>query len=157
MSLKLIGILGVLFAFIMNYFISQINPFLLPFVNLYSIPIIFIGMKQFRPSSIIISATAGILEDISSFFPIGVNALKKLILLFLVNRFSNFVSISSFFGYMVLILCSVFLEIVLLFLITGFFGLKNPFGEFYELFLLLFPEFIERNEIRKNFEKSEKH
>jgi len=136
MSLTSLGISGILVAFILNHLISQINPFLIQFINLYSIPVIYIAMKKFKPSSILISATAGILEDIGSFLPIGVNALKKLILLFFVNRVSNYISISSFFGYFILLIFSVFFELGLLIGITGFFGLKNPLGAFNEILIL---------------------
>ncbi len=162
MSLNYLGILGILLAFIINHLISQINPFILQFVNLYSITVIFIALKKFKPSSILISAFAGILEDITSFLPIGVNALKKLILIFIVSRISNYISISSFFGYFILLFFSVLFEIALLILITGFFGLKNPIGAFYELLLFqplitsiigapLFIIFSKRTENGKNY------
>ncbi len=133
MSLTFLGISGILVAFILNHLISQINPFLIQFINLYSITVIYIAMKKLKPSSILISASAGILEDIGSFLPIGVNALKKLILLFFVNKISSYISISSFFGYFILIFFSIVFELGLLILITGFFGLKNPLGAFYEI------------------------
>ncbi|GEM_PF-2357942 len=136
MSLTSLGISGILVAFILNHLISQINPFLIQFINLYSIPVIYIAIKKFKPSSILISAAAGILEDIGSFLPIGVNALKKLILLFFVNRVSNYISISSFFGYFILLVFSVFFELGLLIVIAGFFGLKNPLGAFNEIPIL---------------------
>lgn len=128
MSLTFLGISGILVAFILNHLISQINPFLIQFINLYSIPIVYIAIKKLRPSTILISATAGILEDIGSFLPIGVNALKKLILLFFVNKVSSYISISSFLGYFILLIFSVFFELGILILIAGFFGLKNPLG-----------------------------
>lgn len=135
MNLTYLGILGISIAFILNHIISQINPFILQFINLYSIPVIYIAMKKFKPSSILISATAGILEDLNSFLPIGVNALKKLILIFVVNRVSNYISISSFIGYLIMIFLSVIFEMCLLVLITNFFGLKNPLGAFNELLI----------------------
>ncbi len=136
MSLTFLGISGILVAFILNHLISQINPFLIQFINLYSIPVIYIAMKKLKPSSILISASAGILEDIGSFLPIGVNTLKKLILLFFVNKISSYISISSFFGYFILLVFSIGFELGLLILITEFFGLKNPLGTFYEILAL---------------------
>ncbi len=133
MSLTFLGISGILIAFTLNHLISQINPFLLQFINLYSIPVVYIAMKKLKPSSIVISAIAGILEDISSFLPFGVNALKKLFLIFVVNKVSNYISISSFFSYFILLFFSIAFEMVLLISIKGFFGLKNPLGAFNEL------------------------
>lgn len=136
MSLTYIGIVGISIAFVLNHIISQINPFILQFINLYSIPVIYIAMKKFNPSSILLTATAGVLEDLNSFLPIGVNALKKLILIFVVNRVSNYISISSFIGYLTIIFLSVIFELCLLALITTFFGLKNPLGALNELLIL---------------------
>lgn len=133
MSLTFLGISGILVAFILNHLISKINPFLIQFINLYSIPIIYIATKKLKPSSILVTATAGMLEDIVSFFPIGVNALKKLILLFFINKVSSYISISSFFGCFILLIFSIVFELGILILITGFFGLKNPMGAFKEV------------------------
>lgn len=135
MSLTFLGIAGVIISYLLNHLISTVNPFLLQFFNLYSILIVYIALRKFNPSSILISAFAGILEDINTFLPVGVNALKKLILLYLVNRISKFISISSLLGYFILIFFSVLFELLLLLLITAFFGLKNPLRGFREILL----------------------
>ncbi len=131
-----LGILCISVAFLLNHIISQFNPFILQFVNLYSIPIIYLAIKKNDFSTIIMASTAGILEDISSILPIGVNALKKLILIFTLGKISKMISINSTLGYWLIFFLSVTFEVVILILITGFFGLKDPLGGFRELILI---------------------
>lgn len=136
MSLAFMGVAGILISYLVNHFISMVNPFLIQFLNLYSIIVIYIALKKFNSSSILITSLSGVFEDINTFYPLGVNALKKLLLFFFVNRISKFVSIFSFFSYSILIFFSIVFELLLLILITAFFGLKSPLGEFKELLLL---------------------
>ncbi|MGQ9618054.1 MAG: rod shape-determining protein MreD [Candidatus Aminicenantia bacterium] len=127
--------LGILISFFLYHMISQFNPFLLLYINLYSIPVIYLGMRKDDVSPVLLASLAGILEDMSSSLPFGVNALKKIVLIYTVGKISKIISISSIFAYWFLLFFSILFELGLLFLITGFFGLRNFSRNSYELLI----------------------